>query len=387
MAASRSGPKRGGQLGGSEDRFWYMRIWNGMNLTGWSRLLVRNLFAIAPRRLGMALIITAVCPLHFVLWLWQTALYGRRIARAEIRDHPIFIIGHWRTGTTLLHEMLALDPRHTCADTFTCLAPNHFLVSASFLRPWLKYLLPPQRPMDNVAVGFDRPQEDEFALCNMGIPSPYLTIAFGNRPPQDQEYLELRGLSPRALDRWKRGFVWFLKCVTVQDPRRIVLKSPPHTARIRVLLDLFPDARFVHIVRDPYVVFPSTMNLFRRLYRDYGLQVPRYAGLDEHVFRTFSRMYEAFERDRALIRPSRLCQVRYEDVVKDPVAQMRRIYEHLELGGFDDVLPAIARYAERQKGYRTNRYEISEETRAEIARRWGFYAERYGYSLQPAEVC
>ena len=95
--------------------------------------------------------------------------------------------------------------------------------------------------------------------------------------------------------------IWFLKCVTVRNPGRIVLKLPPHTCRIRVLLEMFPQAKFVHIVRDQYVVFPSTVNLWKRLYRDEGWQLPKYRGLDDHVFKTLTRMYEAFERDRELL--------------------------------------------------------------------------------------
>ena len=88
------------------------------------------------------------------------------------------MIGHWRSGTTLLHELLVRDPRHTYPDTYACFAPNHFLVSGWWMKPCLKVLLPSQRPIDNMPAGWDHPQEDEFALCNMGVPSPYLTIIF-----------------------------------------------------------------------------------------------------------------------------------------------------------------------------------------------------------------
>ena len=384
--ASTPGAKPPQQNSGYQDRFWYVRTWDGMNYTGWFRLLIRNRFAVAPRRVGMALIITSLCFLHLLLWIVQKLVYGRKVARTEIKQHPIFIIGHWRTGTTLLHELLVLDRRHTYANTYDCFAPNHFLVSSCFLKRWVRFLLPSRRPMDNMAVGFDRPQEDEFALCNMGIPSPYLTFAFPNRPPQNQEYLDLVGLSPKALDRWKRAFSWFLKCITLRSPKRIVLKSPPHTCRIKVLLDLFPDARFVHIVRDPYVVFPSTVSFLKRFYRDEGLQVPDFRGLEEHVFGTLIRMYEVFERDRNLIAPARLCEVHYEDLVEDPIREMRTIYDRLELGEFDKVLPAMEEYVVGQQGYKPNRYEISPETRAEITRRWSSYIRHYGYSSEPAEV-
>ena len=147
-------------------------------------------------------------------------------------------------------------------------------------------------------------------------------------------------------------------------------------------MELFPDARFVHIVRDPYVVFPSTVNLWKRLYRDQGFQVPRYANLEDHVFDTFNRMYEVFERDRHLIAPSRFCEVRYEDLVPDILGQMRRIYDTLELGGFDEVRPELEAYVAAQADYKTNRYEMSPELRDQITQRWAPFIERYGYSAE-----
>src|SRR5262249_40574101 len=162
----------------------------------------------------------------------------------------------WRTGTTLLHELLALDEHHACPTTYQCLAPHHFLMTAGWLPRLLWFLVPALRPMDNMAAGWGRPQEDEFALCLMGQPSPYLTTAFPTRPPQDPEALAREGMAPRALASWKRTFLPLLRQVVLQSPgKRLVLKSPPHSCRIKVLLELFPDARFVHIVRDPHVVF------------------------------------------------------------------------------------------------------------------------------------
>lgn len=368
---------------GSKDRFWIPRFWNGLNLTGWFRLLVRNRFAVSLACIPMALIITLTSVVNSLLWAIQAIFFGRKIAQTRIEHDPIFVIGHWRTGTTLVHELLALDPRYTYPDTYACFAPNHFLISAWLLKPCLGILLPARRPMDNMEAGWDRPQEDEFALCNMGVRSPYLTLAFPNRPPQNQEYLDLDDVAPRELDRWKEALLRFLKSLTLRSAKRIVLKSPPHTCRIKVLLDLFPNARFIHLVRDPYVVFPSTINLWKRLCRDQGLQVPHFRNLDKHVFDSLNRMYEVFERDRHLIDDSRLCEVRYEDLVSDPIAQMRLIYERLDLGGFDEVLPALQQYVGRQADYQTNRYQLSAEMRAEISRRWEGYIKRYDYVCEP----
>src|SRR4029077_8536066 len=158
--------------------------------------------------------------------------------RTPIREAPIFIIGHWRTGTTFLHELLILDERHAYPNYYECMEPNHFLITERFFKRWFWFLMPAHRPMDNMAAGWDRPQEDEFALCMLGQPSPYLTIAFPNHPPQYPEAFDLENLGPPNPESWKRAFVRFLNPLTFKAPRRLILKSPPHSCRIPTLLEL-----------------------------------------------------------------------------------------------------------------------------------------------------
>jgi len=373
----------GTKTGGEKYHFWAPRCWDGMGIRAYWRLMAENRFAVAPQRWAMAAIIAGTSVLNSQLWAVQEILLGRKIRRTRIEQHPIFIIGHWRSGTTLLHELLVLDRRHVCPDTYCCFAPNHFVLTGWLFPRLLWFLMPRKRPMDNMKLGWHGPQEDEFALCNLGVPSPYMTIAFPNRPAQHEEYFALESIAPEELAHWKERFRWFLKCLTAKSPGRIVLKSPPHTFRIKHLLDVFPDARFVHIVRDPYVLFPSTMHLWRQLCGDHGFQRPKCVGLEDFVFNTFNRMYEAFHAQRDLIRPGRFSEVRYEDLVADPLSQMRRIYGELELDGFDDVLPALEKHVAGAKGYKTNRYALPDETRDEITRRWGAFIERYGYNGKP----
>jgi hypothetical protein len=233
--------------------------------------------------------------------------------------------------------------------------------------------------MDNMAAGFDRPQEDEFALCMMGVPSPYLSIAFPNRPLAFPEYLDLENVAPDKLAAWKHAFLTFLKRLTFKDPRRLVLKSPPHTCRIRVLLELFPGARFIHIVRNPYVVYPSTLHMWKSLFTTQSLQKPSFTGLENNVIAAFNRLYEALERGRAIVDPSKFHELRYEELVRDPISELRKLYEHLDLGGFEAALPHIQNYMAQTAAYETNTYEISAEQRAQIHRQCGRVIERYGY--------
>ena len=129
----------------------------------------------------------------------------------------------------------------------------------------------------------------EFALCALGQPSPYLRMAFPNdRDNERLEYLDMH-VSPADLAEWKQALATFLRCLRTQQPdRRIVLKSPTHTGRLALLAEMFPEAKFVHIARDPYDVVPSTVRLWKSLEYVQALQRPRYAHLPEYIFSRLS---------------------------------------------------------------------------------------------------
>jgi hypothetical protein len=365
--------------------FWAARIWQGMTAKTWARLALRHHAAFSPSRWGLALTTTAASLFNSTMQGVERLRYGQQVARYQLEQPPVFILGHWRSGTTLLHELLVLDERHFYPTTFQCFCPNHFLVTEWFFK-YMTFLLPAQRPMDNMLTGWERPQEDEFALCNMGSPSPYVTMAFPNHPPEYTEYLDFDGVSDEAIARWQRDFMWFLKRVALKKQGRIVLKSPPHTGRIKVLLQMFPDARFVHIVRNPYSLFPSTMKLWKSLYMVQGLQAPQYAGLEEYVFQCFERMYAAFDAQRSLIPAENFYEVRYEDLVADPIGQVRSMYEQLNLGDVTPSLPKLQAYVEGMKEYKKNQFALEPDLRAQIDRRWGPFFRRYGYCEDAATV-
>ncbi len=354
-------------------------VWNGITLCGWLRVLAWHRGAIQLRQLHRVLGVAFWGVANSVATLASNLIYGRRIKHTAIQEPPIFILGHWRSGTTLLHELMVLDKRFGYPTTYACMAPNHFLVSWPFAYKFLGFLLPEKRPMDNMETGWDRPQEEEFAFCNMGMPSPYWQIAFPNQPPRFADYLTLEGLPAVEVERWQRQFRWFLQAVTALDPRPLVLKSPTHTGRIKTLLAMFPNAKFVHIVRDPYAVFSSTVHLWKRLYEQYGMQTPTFDGLEDHVLDTFFEMYDAFDREQSLIPPGNFSEVRYEDLVRDPVEQIRRVYDEIGLEGFADVRSEIERYQAAHVNYQTNRFELPEEVRKRVASRWRNFIERHGY--------
>ena len=102
---------------------WSPRFWHGMAVSSWLRLMLPRLHRIHPLRMPMALIVTGCSVVNSVLSLLQKLVYGRAIARTELDQAPIFILGHWRSGTTYLHELLVLDERFAFPTTYECFAP------------------------------------------------------------------------------------------------------------------------------------------------------------------------------------------------------------------------------------------------------------------------
>jgi hypothetical protein len=364
-------------------RTWAPRIWEGCDYFATWRLLARNRFAVEPPYWYIAGIMLGTTFLNTALRWLQHGRYGAKIAATRLAGPPVFVLGHWRTGTTLLHELFILDDRFTSPTTLQCFQPCHFLLTEGLFKRYGRFLLPEKRPMDNMASGWDHPQEDEFALALLGMPTTYTDVAFPNRPPMWPGSLDLSGLTPGQLATWKRTLLWFLKAVTFRDPRRLVLKSPPHTARLPVLLEMFPDAKFVHLVRDPYTLFASTVNLWSSLAKKHGLQTPRPGpDLDEKVFREFRTIHERYEAGKRLIPAGNLMEVRYEDFVQDLTGVMRKVYVRLDLGRFDAVRPKLEAFATAQRGYETNKYALSDEQRDRITARWGDIIESQGYALR-----
>ncbi|NCY03399.1 MAG: sulfotransferase, partial [Planctomycetia bacterium] len=360
--------------------WWSPRFWHGMPMGVWLPLVAEHRARVDLSRWGLLATVTAAAAFNSVAEVFSEARFRRALAAPPQTPAPLFIIGHWRSGTTLLHELLMLDDRFCCPNTYQCFAPGHFLLTETFMTAAIGWMIPSKRPMDDVAAGWDRPQEDEFALMNMGAPSPYRRMAFPVTSPAVPEALDLTRLSAADRTRWQAALRRFLRMLAVADPRRPVLKSPPHTARVAALAEMLPGARFLHVVRDPFVVFASTMRLWRSLHDVQGMQVDRGETLEPYVFAAFEEMYAAFERDRAGLPAGTLHEVRYEDLVADPVGRLAEAYEQLGLGDFGRVRGPLEDQARSMKRYRTNTYAHDPRIVAEVSRRWRPFLDRYGYA-------
>jgi omega-hydroxy-beta-dihydromenaquinone-9 sulfotransferase len=346
----------------------------------WLPLIAKNRFRFSLSRMHIALGVSSFMPISDLLALGQHVLFGSRIAKTKLAGPPLFVLGHWRSGTTLLHELLGLDDRFASPTTFQCFAPWNFLLTESIVTRFGGFLLPKKRPMDNMKAGWALPQEDEFALMNLGAPTPYLRLLFPCNGCPFENTLGSGSFTDEQLDRWKYLFDWFLKALTYKSGKPLILKSPPHTGRLGILKSMYPDAKFVHIVRDPRKLFPSTMKLWNSLDFVQSLQVGDYQEeLKEFVLRSLVTMYDSFELDRKQIGPDQLMDIHYEDLVRDPIEVVRGVYDQLGLGNFEAIEPQIRQRSQQEREYQTNQFGLESEEEKEVLSTWRTYAEKYGY--------
>ncbi len=343
----------------------------GITAGDWWRLLRANGFAVDAVYWHRAAVVTALSAVNAV-HRWRERRFDAAIAATPLAGPPLFVLGHWRSGTTHLHNLLAQDTIHFAyANTYQVINPHTFLTTEALNTRLFAGLLPDTRPMDNVALSFRSPQEDEFAPLLMTGLSPYLGVAFPRRDDGYAPYLSFRDAPPDDVETWARAFTWFLKKLTFKYRRRLVLKSPTHTARVRLLLRLFPDARFVHIHRHPYEVFQSFRHYYDTAMWFTYLQRPDLDAIDGKILRRYTALHDALFDDVPRIPAGQFHEVRYDDLERDPVEVLRGTYQALDLGDFTAAEPAIRAYLGTVRGYEKNQFPpLEPEWKARVAAEW-----------------
>lgn len=357
----------------------------GITFGDWVRLLYENRFDVPPVRLLRAMAITAQSAQNSVMRRIEDWRYDSAVRDAEVLP-PLFVLGHWRSGTTHLHNLLTLDERFAFPNNYQALFPHAMLSMERTQSPFMQWFLSPRRPMDNIEWTMRSPQEDEFALCVITFMSPCMGWFFPRRRDHYDRYLTFRGVDDYEVKRWQAALLAYLKRLSWKYKRPLVLKSPPHTGRIRRLLEIFPQAKFVHVHRDPYAVFSSTRKMLTVNFSLHCLQRPPMGEeLDDWIIRQYRAMHDAFFEDRGLIPPGQYHEVRFDNLEADPIGEMNRMYGTLGLPEFSQARPALERYVDDVRGYQKNEFpELPAPLRRRIADAWRPCFEQWGYALDPA---
>lgn len=292
-----------------------------------------------------------------------------------------FIIGHYRSGTSHLLNLLTEEGTYTSPSNYQCLFPHTFLSTEFLFAPLLNKIAPKKRPMDNMTMVMESPQEEEIALAAMGASTPYLSIHFPKSADYFRNLISFKNADIKDIESWQKSHKKFLKKLAKRHgpDKPILLKSPTNTARIRLLLGMYPNAKFVHIHRDPYKTIQSSIHLYQVWYEMEHFQslyeVKRI--LNKTVLDVYEEISRGWIEDRQFINEDRRISISFEELQSDPIDTLKKIYHR-----FDNTLDikSSQKYLDTIKSYKKNIYnDLSNELVDEIDSRFDFIFEDQGY--------
>jgi len=317
--------------------------------------------------------------------------YRRRVRKTRLHQPPLYLLGHWRSGTSFLQFLLGQDPNMVYHSKFQTFFPKSFLLTEDTVKPVAKAFLngfsaiSAWRDGISLDMGLDTPSEIEVSLMNEGSP---VSFHWGHVFPQSWQYYFDRflfqdDLTKREIRQWERDVHRLNRKVQLKRPKsRLMVKNPGDTARINRILALYPDARFVFLHRDPYDVFYSNIKLWQNLLKNLSLQHLPHDELKRAILYTYRRMHQAYLEQRSLIPSGNLVEIPHRTLSSDPMGTAKTIYQELGLEGWNQACPALEAYAKtRQKTYQIPNYNYHPEDIEAIEREWRFMFEAFGYPV------
>ncbi len=358
----------------------------GSNLTTYLELLREHRAfegpALLPQAIGLLCIMA-----RFSFYQIEHLLYRSRIAATELEKDPIFILGHWRSGTTHLHNLLSRDPQFAWISFLQTAMPQDFLGKLKIAPLIIERILPQTRGMDNVSLTLDSPQEEEMALGNMNPLCYYNCYYF---PDKIREHYRrsvlLDGLKKDELERFAYAYSYLLRKLTLaNDGKRLLLKNPASTTRARWLKTIFPNARFIHIVRNPYNVFCSTVKHYGQTMPAFAWQTYEDLDFESITLENYRLLMERYLQELPAIPAEDLIEVSYEAIERNPMQGIEKIYDFHGLPVDREAFKGIEAYIHEQRNYRRNVYRLTPRQVERIKDQWGFALDYWNYDI-PAEI-
>ncbi len=351
----------------------------GANLRTWMKLLIENKFRLSLLRIPQIFFVTLVVVFFTPFGIIEKIVFNRKLKEINMKIDPLFIIGHWRQGTTFLHELLIRNPNHGYMTMYESIFPNHFLYFERFMKRIFGWFLPETRPQDDVKIGVDAPHEHGFAIANICSMSIYSGTYFPLNQEFYNRYASGKGLTEKERNKLRYYTDYVIRKLYYKNgDKLLILKDPIDTATVDTILELYPNAKFVHIIRDPYEVYYSTKKLHERTIPIYRLQ-RGYPDLEKLIFTAYRDIYEKYYSDVPLIPKKNFVEIKYEDFIKDPLAYVKLIYDELDLKGYEESLPEIQAFLDAEGDYNRSRYNISKEEKQKIYSHWYEIIDKMGY--------
>ena len=270
-------------------------------------------------------------PLRYV----EVLVFERRIQKHVLKDDPIFILGHWRSGTSHLQNLLHQDANFSTMTLYRMLFSDHFIWTESWLNPLLNRLSKTfgiRYSFQRTTLDFNLSGECDTALCSIGSTHAYtwahLFPKRYHKWMQEQVFNDGSNLNLSDYD-------YLIRKLSFQEKnKRIIVKSPGDTARIQALLKQYPNASFIYLSRDSYEVYHSTMYLWEAIQRENSLQHLTKEAVSELILWTYPQVMKNYERGKSFIPKGQLFEVSFEELHENSENVLRSAYQQLSLGEF-----------------------------------------------------
>ena len=354
-------------------------FFSGTTMSDWLRILRENDFAIDTPYFSRAVVISLLSAGNSIGKGMEHAFHGQAIADTTVQP-PLFVLGCWRSGTTHLHNLLSKDERFAYPSTYQVMNPHVFLTNEWWNAPLQNLFYPQHRMMDKVRMTTSQPQEDEFAIATTCGMSPMMTMSFWRNREHYNSFTTMKDVTADEIQSWKNSVDHLFRKLTVKHNKPLVLKSPAHTARIKLLLEMYPESKFVLVHRHPYEVFVSAVHMYEKNLEIMTLQRfnPERIGCD--VVKHFGRLFDAYFEQRSLVPANRLMEIGFADLDANPLGTIENVYQQLGLPDYSVAQPAISAYVDSLGSYQKNAHrEIDPEFKQKVRDRWSHCFEEWGY--------
>jgi omega-hydroxy-beta-dihydromenaquinone-9 sulfotransferase len=351
----------------------------GISLPNYFRLLRRNKISCRPKYLLRAFFLFQSSLWSSLFALLEHLSFHKKIRNTPVPANPVFIIGHWRTGSTFLHQLMNLDDNLHAPTLFQVAIPDSFLSSYKYYRPLLNKIVEKHRPMDMVRLGMDEPQEDEYAIYRTTCYSPIERLVF----PRDSRFFLLeRDLfvpQEKQLPDWEKKLTWFFRKLSYKSGKTIVSKNPFNSFRIPELIRLFPKARFIHIYRDPCDIVPSSIHMWDIVQRQNCMNDLGKMPCIDDVITLLDDVWTAIQRDKELLPENAFYELPFEKLEADPMRELKKLYAALNLEFTEELGQKVISYLSELDGFRKNSFQLTIEEREKIRSRLATHMNYYGY--------
>ncbi|MEP7279699.1 MAG: sulfotransferase [Bacteroidota bacterium] len=319
-------------------------------------------------------------------WI-ELATKNKKVNQHIITRHPVFILGYYRSGTSYLHQCLIQDDRFGYHTNFQMVLPEVMLSTEKILVPVFEFICRVFKITDSVhrvPLSFLFPGEEDVAMTTFMNPMGGQWGYFFPKMMEKhfQEYVLFENISAPEIASWKQSFLFLLKKISLSNhSKQLVLKSPPNTARIKQLLSIFPEAKFILIHRNPYDVYASNKKFWQVVQKEYAMQGTKSVDVNSIILDTYSGIMNRYLQEKVLIPPGQLTELAYDDFIKNPVEALRNAYTELRLDDFSYCEEKMKTFTSSQKQFVQLKHALSENERKSVSEKLENIFRHWNYSL------